>query len=250
MLSLSQVEIRDLIGRDRNYNPKLSLAENRTRDFHFYQDKQLRYNRAIVDGHAVQAKLMILEHDHTNTVGSEGMNEDGTIKDGLLREIDPDIPIIPVTRGGTITYHGPGQLVVYHISRIHQDQYLKHKNTMEKFYIDLLSHDFGIDTHSRKRDTPSQGSGAWLMHNGEYRKVVSQGTAYVNAGIDEKTRKPCYATMHGFALNVSTDLNYFHNINPCGYEPKVITSMSEILGRDVKIDEVRKRVLQKIRESE
>ena len=131
-----------------------------------------------------------------------------------------DIPVIEVERGGDVTYHGPGQLVGYPILKLDEaerDLHLYLRN-LEEALIGVCA-DVGLEG----RRNPGW-TGAWIGA----RKVASLGIA---------VRR--WVTLHGFALNVSTDLSRFAMINPCGLEATVMTSLAAETGRPLTLDDIK-----------
>jgi lipoyl(octanoyl) transferase len=131
-----------------------------------------------------------------------------------------DIPVVEIERGGDVTYHGPGQLVGYPILALDGDERDLHAylRNLEEALIGVCA-DVGL-AGGRK----AGWTGVWI---GE-RKVASLGIA---------VRK--WVTMHGFALNVATDLARFAAINPCGLDAAVMTSLARECGRALTLDEVK-----------
>jgi lipoate-protein ligase B len=130
------------------------------------------------------------------------------------------IPIFEIERGGDVTYHGPGQLVGYPILALDDDERDLHAylRNLEEALLGVCA-DVGLEG----RRNPGW-TGVWI---GE-RKVASLGIA---------VRK--WVTMHGFALNVATDLSRFAAINPCGLDAAVMTSLAEESGRALTVDDVK-----------
>ena len=161
--------------------------------------------------------LLTLEHPHTYTIGSTG-SEDNLLVD---REqlISNGIGLRHIGRGGDITYHGPGQLVAYPILDL--NHYIKdlhrYLRDLEEVLIGTASQ-FDITAVRKKGLT-----GIWV----EDEKLGSIGI-----------RMSKWITIHGSALNVSTDLSMFDNIIPCGIRDKRVTSMSKILGKTIDIEDV------------
>jgi len=161
--------------------------------------------------------LVLLEHEPVFTIGRS------TKSDHLLfpREYlaGAGFGVFEIERGGSITYHGPGQLVGYPILdlRAYNEDIVKYMRSLEESLLRTLL-DFGIEGE-RVRGY----AGAWVGAE----KIAAVGVAV-------KRR----VTMHGFALNVDPDLNHFALINPCGLG-RPVTSMTRMLGRAVTVDEVR-----------
>jgi lipoate-protein ligase B len=158
--------------------------------------------------------LLLVEHPDVITLGR------GTHKENLLTP--GGIPIFEIERGGDVTYHGPGQLVGYPIFQLNGDERDLHKylRDLEQAMIDALA-DLGLASGRR-----SGWTGVWTAKDPQA-KLASIGVAVKK-----------WVTLHGFALNVATDLTKFTAINPCGLEANVMTSVSAALGRRVEIVEV------------
>ncbi len=180
------------------------------------------------DIHALQQKFVLAraenripnllltgEHDPVITLGRKTPQDEA---------IAGDIPIVVVERGGEATYHGPGQLVAYPLIHLTQSRKDLHQfqRDLEEVGIRTLA-DFGVTGVRREGLT-----GVWI---GE-RKIQSLGIA---------VRR--WVTWHGLALNVSTDLEAFQTFHPCGLDGRVMISLSDALGRDVEMDDVRERLV-------
>jgi len=129
-----------------------------------------------------------------------------------------------INRGGDITYHGPGQLVGYPILDL--DHFFpdihKYLRFLEEVFIKVMS-DYGLKGERSPGET-----GVWLdVGSPNARKICALGV-----------RASRWVTMHGWAFNVNTDLNYFNYIVPCGIADKEVTSLAKELGREVDIAEV------------
>jgi len=163
--------------------------------------------------------LLLLEHPHTYTVGRNGDGSNLTISRDLLADIGAQF--VDVDRGGDITYHGPGQLVGYPIVAVPRvaDGFdvVGHVRRIEKILIASLG-DLGIEAW-----TESGLTGVWTQKG----KVAAIGVR-VSRGV----------SMHGFAINVDPDMDYFSNIVPCGITDRLVTSLTALLGRSVSIEEV------------
>lgn len=138
-----------------------------------------------------------------------------------------DIPVFEIERGGDATYHGPGQLVGYPILQLDGDERDLHAylRNLESALIDVCA-DVGLEA----RRNPGW-TGVWI---GE-RKVASIGIA---------VRR--WVTLHGFALNVATDLSRFAAINPCGLDAAVMTSLAAASGRPLALDDVKPLVIARL----
>ncbi len=185
----------------------------------FEQVMQAKLAKEEAPGH-----LLFCEHPHVYTLGKSGDVENFLIQEDFLKQIKATY--FQTNRGGDITYHGPGQLVGYPIIDLEKFNIpLKaYIHQMEEVIIKTIA-EFGIEGHHFEGAT-----GVWL-----------------DIDVPHKTRKICaigvkasrFVTMHGFALNVNTNLNYFEYINPCGFTDKGVTSMEKELGRAVDFDEVK-----------
>lgn len=166
--------------------------------------------------------LLLNEHNHVYTIGKTGNDNHLLATEEELRTTGADV--FYIDRGGDITYHGPGQLVGYPILDL-KDYYLdthRYLRDLEEVII-LTLKDFGIT------GTRLDGfTGVWV--NGE--KIAAIGVKISR-----------WITMHGFAFNVNTDLSYFDRIIPCGIFHKGITSLQQVLGREVSIAEVNQSLL-------
>lgn len=167
--------------------------------------------------------LLFLEHRPVITRGRGGKENNLLVEKEKLVEIG--IPVFPVERGGDVTYHGPGQLVGYPILKLQGEDKDLHLliRRYEEMIIQVLK-DFGI-----KGERWPPHSGVWVGG----KKIAAIGVA---------VRK--WITFHGFAFNVSPDLNHFKFIVPCGIKGGEVTSLKEILGRDCpNMSEVREKTL-------
>lgn len=152
--------------------------------------------------------VLLLEHEATITVGRSRGADDNVLNPG-------DTPVVQVSRGGDVTWHGPGQLVAYpivHLEGRRADLHL-HMRSLEQAVIELLA-DYGLAGVRDARNT-----GVWLQSGDELpKKTCSVGIA---------CRK--WVTWHGLALNVDADLSEFARIHPCGFEASVMTRMADHL---------------------
>jgi lipoic acid synthetase len=163
--------------------------------------------------------VLLLEHPHTYTVGRNGDGTNLTVDIADLAAIDATL--LHVDRGGDITYHGPGQLVGYPIVAVPRRSSgydaVGHVRRIETAIIGALG-DLGI-----KAWTEEEFTGVWTASG----KVAAIGVR-VSQGV----------SMHGFAINVDPDMSYFGNIVPCGIPDRPVTSVSELAGRRISIEEV------------
>jgi len=202
-----------------------------------YQEKLLQQNVAVktalrndpslatkID---TQHYFLLCEHQPVYTLGKSG-----DMKNVLMSEDELDaanIQFFKTNRGGDITFHGPQQIVGYPIldlEKIYTDigKYLRN---LEEVVI-LTVAEYGITAGRSEGET-----GVWINPDikGEERKICAIGV-----------RCSRWITMHGFALNVNTDLNYFKNIIPCGIENKQVTSIEKELGRKIDFEEVKEKI--------
>jgi lipoate-protein ligase B len=158
--------------------------------------------------------LILVEHPHVITLGR------GTHKENVLAP--GDIPIFEIERGGDVTYHGPGQLVGYPIFLLREEERDLHLylRNLEEALIRTVAR-FGLAGERKQGWT-----GVWSPAGA--RKLASIGVAVKR-----------WVTLHGFALNVSTDLARFSAINPCGLEATVMGSLQSVLERPVTLPEVK-----------
>lgn len=167
--------------------------------------------------------LVFVEHPHVYTLGKSGHPENLLLDEQGL--VEKEATYYKINRGGDITYHGPGQIVGYPIldlDNFFTDIHL-YLRTLEDAII-LTLKDYGIPSGRYPGFT-----GVWLdADNEKARKICAMGV-----------RCSRWVTMHGFAFNVNTDLNYFKNIVPCGIDDKDVTSMQRELGYALNIEEVK-----------
>ena len=172
--------------------------------------------------------LIFCEHPHVYTIGKSGNAGNMLIDDGT-------VPVYRTDRGGDITYHGFGQIVGYPVFDLESlgiglREYI---TRLEEAVIRLL------DDYDIEGGHYAEGTGVWI-----------------DTALPSKTRKICaigvrssrYVTMHGFALNVNTDLSYFGRINPCGFTDRGVTSMKKELGKNRDIEEVKQKLFKHIEE--
>jgi lipoyl(octanoyl) transferase len=157
----------------------------------------------------------VVEHPHVITLGRT--------RGALAHLVAPgEVEVVEVERGGDVTYHGPGQIVAYPILLLREEERDLHRflRNLEEAMIRALAR-FGLAAGREAGKT-----GVWV--GTAARKLASIGIA---------CRR--WVTFHGLALNVTTDLGYFARIQPCGFDPTVMTSMARELGRDPGFDAVK-----------
>ncbi|NDV97510.1 lipoyl(octanoyl) transferase LipB [Dysgonomonas sp. 521] len=171
--------------------------------------------------------LLFCEHPHVITIGKHGKHENLLYQESFLKE--KGVSLFQIDRGGDITYHGPGQLVGYPIFdletyNIGLRQYIFN---MEEVIIRFLA------SYNIQSERLEGAAGVWIDTTipAKTRKIAAIGV-----------RSSRYVTMHGFALNVNTDLSFFSLINPCGFVDKGVTSMEKELGYKVEMKEVKNKM--------
>lgn len=179
-------------------------------------------------GQSVTNRLFFVEHPHVYTLGKSGKSNNLLIDQKFLTSIQATYVL--TNRGGDITYHGPGQLVGYPIFD------LESMGLSIKGYIHLLEEAIigVIAGYGLSGQRLPGATGVWLDTTipDKVRKISAIGV-----------RASRYVTMHGFALNVNTDLQYFRHIHPCGFVDKGVTSLESELGYHVPMDEVKAQML-------
>lgn len=166
--------------------------------------------------------LLLLEHPHVITLGRAAKHSN-ILADEAERE-DRGVELFETGRGGDVTYHGPGQLVGYPIISLAPDRcdVRRYVRDLEEVLIRTAA-DFGIQAQ-----TVPGLTGVWV--GGE--KLAAIGV-----------RISRWVTMHGFAMNVSTNLDYFGLIVPCGISDRGVTSFTRLLGREVGTEEVARKLV-------
>jgi len=177
--------------------------------------------------------LLLCQHPHVYTLGKSGVIENLLINDQRMKDLE--VTFYKTNRGGDITYHGPGQMVAYPVLDLEQfyTDLGKYMRALEEAII-LTLQDYGIISGRLEGST-----GVWLDADvpGKARKICAMGV-----------RSSRWMTMHGLALNVNTDLQFFNYIVPCGIVDKGVTSMAKELGRVVDEEEVKQKFIQKFAE--
>lgn len=171
--------------------------------------------------------LLFVEHPPVYTIGKSGHMENLLM--GEPEMAVKGIQFFKINRGGDITFHGPGQIVGYPIL------------DLEKFYTDIGKYLRNIEEviiltlaeYGIKGQRSAGETGVWLDPDiaGRERKICAIGV-----------RCSRWITMHGFAFNVNTDLDYFKHIIPCGIHNKSVTSIQNELQRKISMDEVKEKV--------
>lgn len=202
-----------------DYQEKLfgSILEQKSSNKKLPEDKQV-----VMDNH-----LLVCEHPHVYTLGKSGKFEHLLINNKQLEE--KGAKYYKINRGGDITYHGPGQIVIYPIFDL--DQFFtdihKYLRYLEEAVIRTLA-EYGIQSERSEGET-----GVWLdVGTMNARKICAMGV-----------RASRWVTMHGLAFNINTDLDYFTNIIPCGITDKAVTSLNIELRRTVDLKEVEQKLI-------
>ncbi|GAB2520601.1 lipoyl(octanoyl) transferase LipB [Spirosoma aerophilum] len=178
--------------------------------------------------------LLFCEHPPVYTMGTSGHAENLLVdEDRLTHELGATF--FKIRRGGDITFHGPGQLVGYPILDL--DNFFtdihRYMRLLEESIILTLA-DYGLQAGRIEGAGAERLTGVWLAPSGNHpRKICAMGV-----------KASRWVTMHGFALNVNTDLSYFNHIVPCGITDKAVTSLALELGHEVPLDEVSNKVQQ------
>lgn len=181
---------------------------------------------------ATKNYLLFCQHPHVYTLGKSGKKDHLLLDDQGLQE--KEARYYEINRGGDITYHGPGQLVVYPIfdldyffSDIH-----KYLRFLEEAVINTLS-EYGI-----KSGRVDGLTGVWIDGDTDQaRKICAMGV-----------KSSRWVTMHGIGFNVNSDLTYFSHIIPCGIDDKAVTSMEHELGKPIDLNEVSQVLKRKLAE--
>lgn len=195
-------------------------------------DYQIRLFNSLLEakekGMPTESRLLLCEHNHVFTLGKNGERKNLLISDSALKE--KGVSFYQIDRGGDITYHGPGQLTVYHVF------------DLEGIYFSPREFVFGIESaiirtirhYGLAGSRIENAAGVWLdaQHPGKARKIAAVGLK-----IHRKV------SMHGLALNINTDLDYFQMIIPCGISNKGVTSIQKELGHKVDPQEVKQLLI-------
>lgn len=171
----------------------------------------------------ISQDFILCEHNNVYTLGKHGKDSNLLVNDEFLKQINAEV--YHINRGGDITYHGPGQITGYPSLDLDSmglgiRDYIY---TLEQMVINLMK-DYDVECERLQGAT-----GVWIeAHTKKARKICAIGVK-VSRGI----------TMHGFAFNVNTDLNYFSYINPCGFVDKGVTSIQKELHQAVDIERIK-----------
>ena len=191
---------------------------------------RIEYNKAVVrqeelvreriEGERKEDLVILAEHGSVYTLGRRGNKKNILVPDGLLKEMG--IPVYDVNRGGDITYHGPGQILLYFIFHLACFKYDVHDmiRWIEGLVISTLE---ASGLHGYR--VPGKTG---VFCNGK--KIASIGLGF---------RK--WVSFHGLAFNIDTDLKFFSYIRPCGFKDVEMTSLSQELGEKVGLNEVKEQ---------
>lgn len=176
---------------------------------------------------SIKNYLLLCEHPHVYTLGKSGHMENLLVSNERLKAMGASF--YKTNRGGDITYHGPGQVVGYPVLDLEQfatDLGLYMRN-LEQVVINTLSH------YNLKAGRLEGATGVWLDEHdpAKARKICAMGV-----------RASRWVTIHGFALNVNTDMSFFDNIVPCGITDKAVTSLERELGHKIDEQEVKEHI--------
>ena len=169
--------------------------------------------------------LLLLEHPPVLTVGTSGKDANVLMPEQFL--LSQSVKLHHISRGGDVTYHGPGQIVGYPI----MDLNLQNRDVkqfiwnLEEVFIRLLAREFNIKAYREEK----KYTGVWVGNN----KITAFGVA---------VRR--WVTMHGFAFNVNTDLEHFKWINPCGILDRGVTSLKALTGKEQDFQKMNDTVIQ------
>jgi len=213
--------------RTTESSPPPSRPPAAARDLHVVRPGRVSYAKAlgwqrdaataVRDGTGPET-LFLLEHPPVVTLGRRAKT-DANLRLARERYAEQGVTVVETDRGGDVTFHGPGQVVGYPILDLRKRGLgaRSHLHQMEEILIRVLAA-YGIEAH---RDASHMG--VWTSAG----KIAAMGIR-VSAGV----------SLHGFALNVNTDLDFFGLIVPCGIPDRAVTSMCSILGRTIRLDEV------------
>lgn len=203
-----------------------------------FQDELFQFNvqaklRNRKEGLSIPTKnhLLFCEHPHVYTLGKSGDNANLLVSEEVLEQ--RNAKFYKIDRGGDITYHGPGQLVVYPILDL--DHFFtdihKYLRLLEEAVIQTVG-EFGI-----KAGRVDGLTGVWVdpSTGKNARKICAMGV-----------RCSRWVTMHGLALNVDPDLSYFGNIIPCGIDDKAVTSINAESKEPISIERVKEVLMEKL----
>ncbi len=188
---------------------------------------QNKINKQSNDEH----HLLFVNHPHVFTIGKSGDSNNLLINNNLLEQ--KGIELYHIERGGDITYHGPGQQVVYPIFDLDRFKI----NTRKFVYLLEEAVINTLNEYDIKAERLEGAAGIWIDAN-----TKSRSRKVCAIGIRSSRR----VTMHGIALNVNTNLEYFNYINPCGFTDRGVTSIQKEINKEVNENELAEILKQKI----
>lgn len=193
--------------------PSLNLIDLGIKDYKETLDLQYEILEKIINKETTNT-LIFVEHPHVLTLGRKANPEN---------ILDKSLTTYQVERGGDVTYHGPGQIVGYPIIDYSETKDIgKFLRNIEQVIIDTLK-EYDIDAGRKEKHT-----GVWIN---EEKKVASIGISFRN-----------WVSYHGFSINISTDLNYFYKINPCGLESQVMTNVEKLTDHSLNITQLKEKI--------
>lgn len=202
---------------------KINYSEALERQLSIFNYK---VNQKLLGKTNISNDFILCEHNNVYTLGKHGKDTNMLVSEEYLKKINAEV--YHINRGGDITYHGPGQITGYpsldlEVLHFGIRDYIY---SLEQMVINLMQ-DYNI-----KCERLEGATGVWIDANTpRARKICAIGVK-VSRGI----------TMHGFALNVNTDLKYFSYINPCGFVDKGVTSMEKELKEKVDLDTIKQKL--------
>jgi lipoyl(octanoyl) transferase len=186
-----------------------------------------RQNEQDVKTSQTEHRLLMVEHNPVFTLGKSGKRDHVLVSEEQLKNLG--IEFFHINRGGDVTYHGLQQIVGYPILDLDKFKtdlgwYLR---SLEQVIIEVIA-EYGLKGERSEGET-----GVWLEPNDPFmaRKICAMGIKCSR-----------WITMHGFALNVNTDLSHFEFIVPCGIQGKTVTSLEKELGHEVNYEEVKEKI--------
>ena len=186
-----------------------------------------RQNEQDLKTSNTEHRLLMVEHNPVFTLGKSGKREHVLVSEEQLKNLG--IEFFHINRGGDVTYHGLQQIVGYPILDLDKFKtdlgwYLR---SLEQVIIEVIA-EYGL-----KGERSDGETGVWLEQNDPFmaRKICAMGIKCSR-----------WITMHGFALNVNTDLSHFEFIVPCGIQGKTVTSLEKELGYKVNYEDVKEKV--------
>jgi lipoyl(octanoyl) transferase len=210
----------------QSYQPTWDYQEQRLKEAVALKTEARTQNKEASEA-ATQHRFILVEHPPVFTLGKNGNRSNVLVSDEQLKVLG--IEYFHINRGGDITYHGLQQVVGYPIVDLDKFKpdlgwYLR---SLEEVIIQVLA-EYGL-----KGERSAGETGVWLDPQDPFvaRKICAMGIKCSR-----------WITMHGFALNVNTDLSHFEFIVPCGIEGKTVTSLEKELGRKVDYEEVKQKI--------